>query len=79
MYLRVDHNQPFPYPMSRSVPAMFANSTRYRRKLVNLPKGVAVTETSDDPEMVAIIRAHAQELTAFIKDGMPAMMRGMMQ
>lgn len=33
---------------------MFANS-------------VAVMETSDDPEMVAIIRAHAQELNAFVK------------
>jgi hypothetical protein len=79
MYDRVEHKQPFPYPMSRSVPAMFANSTRYRRKLVILPKGIAVTETSDDPEMVAIIRVHAQELNAFVKDGMPAMMRGMMQ
>jgi hypothetical protein len=79
MYDRVEHNQPFPYTMSRSVPAMFANSTRYRRKLVILPKGVAVTETSDDPEMVAIIRVHAQELNDFVKNGMPAMMRGMMQ
>ncbi len=42
---RASIDRPFPYPMSLSVPAMFANSTRYQRKLTMLPKGVAVTET----------------------------------
>jgi hypothetical protein len=79
MYQRLDQNRAFPYMMSRSVPAMFAHSTRYRRKLTATPKGVAVTETSDDPAMVAIIRQHARELNGFVRDGMPAMMREMMQ
>ncbi|MBN8777496.1 MAG: hypothetical protein J0H13_12610 [Thiomonas arsenitoxydans] len=78
MYARLDQNRPFPYPMSNSVPQMFANPTKYQRKLDILPDGVAVTETSSDPEMVAVIKAHARELDRFAKDGMPAMMRGMM-
>ncbi len=79
MYARVDQDRPFPYPMSKSVPQMFANSTKYQRKLNILTDGVAVTETSSDPEMVAAIKEHAQELSRFAKYGMPAMMRGMMR
>ncbi|WP_413436523.1 hypothetical protein ACFDAU_08560 [Sulfuriferula sp. GW1] len=78
MYERLDQNHPFPYPMSNSVPAMFANPTRYQRKFEMLPDGIAVTETSSDPQMVAVIRAHAEELNRFAKEGMPAMMREMM-
>lgn len=78
MYNRLAENRPFPYPMSNSVPAMFANSTKYERSYKLLPTGIQVTETSDDPEMVKVIYAHARELDRFAKDGMPAMMRGMM-
>ena len=78
MYERLDQNRPFPYPMSNSVPEMFANPTAYQRKLEILPHGIAVTETSSDPQMVAVIRAHAEELNRFAKEGMPAMMREMM-
>jgi hypothetical protein len=79
MYQRLDQNHAFPYPMSRSVPEMFEHSTRYQRKLVPTPKGVAVTETADDPAMVVVIRQHALEISDFVRDGMPAMMRGMMR
>ena len=79
MYQRLDENKPFPYPASRSVPAMFAHSTRYQRKLDVLANGVAVTETSADPDMVKVIRAHAREITGFVKEGMPAMMQDMMR
>lgn len=79
MYQRLDENRPFPYMMSRSVPAMFARSTDYQRKLEATPKGIAVTETSNDPAMVAVIRAHAQELNGFVREGMPAMMHEMMR
>ncbi|MEE3503592.1 hypothetical protein [Acidiphilium acidophilum] len=78
MYNRLAEDRPFPYPMSNSVPAMFANSTKYERSYKLLPTGIQVTETSDDPEMVKVIYAHARELDRFAKDGMPAMMRGMM-
>ncbi|HQT90297.1 MAG TPA: hypothetical protein PK677_17490 [Acidiphilium sp.] len=79
MYNRLAENRPFPYPMSNSVPTMFANSTKYQRSYKLLPTGIQVTETSDDPEMVKVIYAHARELDRFAKDGMPAMMRGMMK
>lgn len=75
MYRRLDQKHAFPYPMSRSVPAMFANSTGYQRRLETTPKGVAVTETAEDPAMVALIREHAKEISGFVRDGMPAMMR----
>ena len=75
----LDQNRPFPYPMSRSVPAMFAESANYRRMLEATPTGIAVTETANDPAMVAIIREHAREISGFVRDGMPAMIRGMMR
>jgi hypothetical protein len=64
--------------MSSSLPTLFRNSTSYRRDLTFTAKGVAVTETSSDPRITTAIRAHAQEVSGFVHDGMPAMMRGMM-
>jgi hypothetical protein len=64
--------------MSSSLPILFRNSTSYRRELTFTPKGVVVTETSSDPRITTAIRAHAQDVTGFVRDGMPAMMRGMM-
>jgi len=64
--------------MSDSLPTLFRNSRRYRRQVTVTAKGVTVTETSDDPHLTAAIRAHAQEVSGFVRDGMPAMMRGMM-
>jgi len=78
MYERLAEDKPFPYPMSKSVPIMFAHPQLYHRKLDLLKDGVAVTETSDDPEMVRVIHEHAREVTRFVKYGMPAMMRSMM-
>ena len=78
MYNRLAQNHPFPYPMSPSVTTMFAHSTAYHRSYRLLPNGIEVTETSTDPAMVQVIYAHAKELDRFAKEGMPAMMRGMM-
>jgi len=64
--------------MSSSLPTLFRNSTSYQRELTFTPKGVVVTETSSDPRITTAIRAHAQEVSGFVHDGMPAMMRGMM-
>ena len=64
--------------MSGSLPVLFRNSSRYQRQLKFTAKGVAVTETSSDPELMRAIREHAQEVSGFVRDGMPAMMRGMM-
>jgi len=64
--------------MSSSLPTLFRNTTSYRRELTLTAKGVVVTETSTDPRIADAIREHAQEVSGFVRDGMPAMMRGMM-
>lgn len=64
--------------MSDSLPTLFRDADLYRRRLATTPKGVVVTETSNDPLLTEAIRAHAREVTGFVRDGMPAMMRGMM-
>ena len=64
--------------MSASLPTLFRKAHRYRRTLAITAQGVAVTETSHDPVLASAIRAHAREVTGFVRDGMPAMMRGMM-
>ena len=64
--------------MSDSLPTLFRNANDYRRQLTLTPKGLTVTETSSDPALTLAIRAHAKEVTGFVRDGMPAMMRGMM-
>jgi hypothetical protein len=79
MYDRIDRGRPFPYPMSRTVPVMFRNTGRYRRQLELTPKGIVVTETAERADMVKVIQAHAEEINGFVEDGMPAMMRDMMQ
>lgn len=65
--------------MSNSLPTMFRNARRYRRRLELTQEGVAVVETSSDPTVLAAIRRHADEVSGFVREGMPAMMRGMMQ
>ena len=64
--------------MSSSLPTLFRSSTSYRRELTITAKGVVVTETSSDSRITKAIREHAQEVSGFVRDGMPAMMRGMM-
>lgn len=64
--------------MSSTLPTLFRNSTGYRRELTFIAKGIVVTETSSDSRLVNAIREHAQEVSGFVHDGMPAMMRGMM-
>lgn len=64
--------------MSDSLPTLFRNAGGYHRQLVLTTKGVSVTETSSDPALTNAIRKHAQEVSDFVRDGMPAMMRGMM-
>lgn len=64
--------------MSDSLPTLFRHANGYRRQLTITPTGVTVEETSDDPALTDAIRAHAQEVTGFVRDGMPAAMRGMM-
>lgn len=64
--------------MSGSLPTLFRQANGYRRQLTFIPIGVVAEETADDPALTQAIRAHAQEVTGFVRDGMPPMMRGMM-
>jgi hypothetical protein len=64
--------------MSGSLPTLFRHANGYRRQLTFTPTGVIAEETADDPALTQAIRAHALEVTGFVRDGMPSMMRGMM-
>jgi hypothetical protein len=64
--------------MSQSLPTLFRRASGYRRQLTLTPTGVVVEETADDPALTDAIRAHAREVTGFVREGMPAMMQGMM-
>jgi len=64
--------------MSGSLPTLFRHANGYHRQLTFTPTGVVAEETADAPALTQAIRAHAQEVTGFVRDGMPAMMRGMM-
>ena len=64
--------------MSQSLPTLFRNPAGYRRQLTFTPTGVIAEETADDPTLVLAIREHAQEVSGFVRDGMPAMMQQMM-
>jgi hypothetical protein len=75
MYKRVEEHRPFSM-MSRTLPILFRNANRYHRDAHYIPKGVVVIETSEDPTMVEVIRAHGREVDGFVRDGMSAMMGG---
>lgn len=64
--------------MSASLPTLFRNASGYSRQLTITSDGVSVVETSHDPHIAEMIRAHANEVTGFVNEGMPAMMRSMM-
>ena len=76
MYSHVDHGSEV-MCMSQSLPTLFRNAGGYRRQLTLTPTGVIAEETADDPALAQAVRAHAQEVTGFVRDGMPPMMRGM--
>lgn len=64
--------------MSSSLPTLFRRAPDYHRQITFTANGVVAEETSNDPQLTDAIRAHAREVTGFVADGMPAMMRDMM-
>ncbi len=64
--------------MSESLPTLFRRASDYHRQITLTPTGVVAVETADDPNLTQTIRAHAQGVTGFVTEGMPAMMQGMM-
>ncbi|MDY6998784.1 MAG: hypothetical protein SW019_19480 [Actinomycetota bacterium] len=77
MYSRLDQRQEVTC-MSSSLPTLFRSADGYQRRLIMTPTGVIAEETAQDPVIVQAIRDHAVEVTGFVRDGMPAMMRPMM-
>jgi hypothetical protein len=64
--------------MSASLPTLFRRAPDYQRHITFTAKGIVAVETAADPDLTAAIRAHAREVSGFVTDGMPAMMKGMM-
>jgi len=55
--------------------ALFENAGKIHVKTENTEKGITVTETSDDPKVVDLVRRHAEVVNRFIANGMHEMMR----
>ncbi len=53
-------------PVFRDV---FAHAQEIQVQTQNIDGGIAVTETSSNPEVVEIIRAHAKQVSRFVADG----------
>lgn len=64
--------------MSSSLPTLFARAPDYQRQITFTANGVVAVETATDPDLTRAIREHAREVTGFVNEGMPAMMRDMM-
>jgi hypothetical protein len=77
MYSRLDQGTEVTC-MSPSLPTLFRRADGYRRQFTLTPTGVIAEETAEDPTLTDAIRAHAREVTGFVQQGMPAMMRQMM-
>jgi hypothetical protein len=63
---------------SNTIPVLFENRDRIRTEIERTATGVAFTQTSDEPAVVAALQAHAEEVSELVREGMVAMMRGMM-
>lgn len=70
MYARLDADQ----PLRRWDPlfaAIFEHADAIEMEIEDTPRGVRVVETSDDPEVVALIRQHAHRaVSEFVERGM---------
>jgi hypothetical protein len=65
--------------MSQTLPTLFRRAGDYQRRRTLTRSGVVAEETATYPDLVGAIRAHAAEVSGFVRDGMPAMMNQMMR
>jgi hypothetical protein len=74
MYRRVAGNKPIHMrdPLFRE---LFANADKIVMRSEATEKGVKVIETSSDPKVASLIRAHAQVVSKFIENGRAEAMR----
>ncbi len=72
MYSRLKQNQPIRDfdPLFRE---LFRYGSKIHSKVTSTPNGVRVVETSADPYVVKLIKAHAQTVDGLVKRGMEAM------
>ncbi len=74
MYARLKQNR----PVRRFDPlfaALFEHGKKIDQKITLTEKGVNVVETSTDPYVVKLIKAHAASVDEMVREGMPAMMQ----
>jgi hypothetical protein len=63
---------------SETLPVLFDAKDKLKSQVQITAKGAIVTQTSDDPVVVAALQAHAQEVSELARDGQAAMMRSAM-
>jgi hypothetical protein len=76
MQKRLDEGRVFNL-FSPTLPTLFAKKDKIKTAVETTDKGVTVTQTSSDPEVVAALQAHAVEVSELAREGMVAMMRNM--
>lgn len=74
MYARVKEHRPI-HSRDPLFAALFKNADKLEFRIDDTPKGLTVTETSSDPEVVTLIRRHAEVVSLFLANGMHEMMR----
>ena len=74
MYARLKEKQPI-NARDPLFAAIFESADKIHVKMEDTSKGITVTETSDDPAVVSLVRRHADVVSLFLKNGMPEMMR----
>lgn len=62
---------------SPTLPVIFENKDKIKTVVEHTENGSIVTQRTTDPNVVAALQAHAQEVSELARDGMVAMMRGM--
>lgn len=72
-------NDPKIFIQSPTLDIFFARGDRILSEVDVTDEGVIVVQTSDDPEVVAALHAHAAEVTAMVEQGMHAVHQMMMQ
>jgi hypothetical protein len=74
MYARLQESRPI-HARDPLFAALFRNADKIDVRIEKTAKGLRVTETSADPDVVKLVRKHADVVSRFIANGMPEMMK----
>lgn len=74
MYARMKEGRPI-HARDPLFAALFRNADRIDLRIEKTAKGLRVSETSADAEVVKLIRQHAAVVSLFLANGMPEMMK----